>query len=323
MLETYTDRAFIKLKSICNTRIYDKYDMNICGTAYKQLEKELEYIQKQGSAPLLVVVYEALCETGAKSDDYWICGAMGSSLISYLLDLSKIDPLTASPKLYDEFCYGFSGERDFSVEIRTTKKIYRSLVRCFEHYSGEVSIKHRHFSNGKIIGVSIIVAQGDDGADMKEYEFNFLSVTKPKLTLKRLMKSTVFEIVMPETYEDQIKCMGLEHGRGVNGVWENNMEDLLKTGTVPLSDLIAHREDVYEFLMNHGIEKEQAYKITEDVRRGIVRRKGWDQEYLSILKNAEIPVWFIESCEKIQYLFPRAHDMNWMNYLNLRITYCL
>lgn len=95
-----------------------------------------------------------------------------------------------------------------------------------------------------------------------------------------------------------------------------NAEKLLKEGILLPSELIADREDVYEYLLQHGFEKRTAFETTESVRKGRIKRVGWKPEQLEAMREKEVPEWFIESCKKIQYLFPRAHAMGYLK------TYC-
>jgi len=66
---------------------------------------------------------------------------------------------------------------------------------------------------------------------------------------------------------------------------------------------------VFEFMLDHGIEREKAYQISEDIRWGRIKRNGWDAETIALLYNAGIPEWYLKSCEKISHVFPRAHSM--------------
>ena len=103
----------------------------------------------------------------------------------------------------------------------------------------------------------------------------------------------------------------MQHG---TGTWINNVESLLSTGAVTTEQVIACREDVLEYLLAHGVEREQAYEMMEDVRKGRADAL-WNPSNSSpkakrqqqILQDCGAEVWFIESCRKIKYLFPRAH----------------
>ena len=120
------------------------------------------------------------------------------------------------------------------------------------------------------------------------------------------------DVCHPRTFSEYVKCFGLKHS---TGVWEDNAEILLRERNVPFADLLAHREDVYEYLLKHGIEKDTAFEIAEYVRKGKANRRGWTPEMLEALDEAGIPDWFRGSCEKIRYLFTRAHAMTlYRNY---------
>ncbi|WP_027204559.1 hypothetical protein [Butyrivibrio fibrisolvens] len=306
----YTQDAYAKLEHLCITRFYDRYRDNSMPDTYQRMEKELLAIKKQGTAPLFLVAYEALSGVEANPMKFCLRGDMGSSIVAYLMGFSEIDPANASPKLYSEFCFGLDGEDRVSIEMIVTKKLYKNLVRYFEHYTGNARIRHKHCSGGKERGVGISDPQIalHDYYDDNELYFGFLESSGQKKIARRILAGRVFDTVHPSSYEDQVKCRGLSVD-AVNGVWEENAEELFKSGTAELKDLIAHREDVYEYLIGHGIDRRQAYKISDDVTWGRIKRNGWNSEILAILYESGIPEWYIKSCEKIVHLFPRAHSM--------------
>lgn len=121
--------------------------------------------------------------------------------------------------------------------------------------------------------------------------------------------SFVFDVLKTadcRSFDDLVKVNGLVHG---TGTWIDNAETLLNDGTVAISDLIATREDIFDSLLNYGLCDETAFRIAEEVRRGKVsagRSSKWG-EYKAVMEEHEVPEWFIDSCERIMYLFPRAH----------------
>ena len=306
---TYTEQAYIKLEHLCITRIYDRYDDDDLSEAYRRMEKELVAIKKKGTAPLFIVVYEALCGVGAKHAKFSLRGDTGSSVVAYLLDISAIDPVRIRPRLYSEFCFGLNGEENLSIEINVTRKLYRKLVNYFEHYNGDARIRYKHCTSGIVRGVGISDPQVllCDYYDDNELLFGFLEISGQKRIGRKVLSGPAFELFKPLTFEDQVKCRGLSVEG--NGVWEENAEELAKSGEIALGDLIAHREDVFEFMHDHGIEREKAYQISEDIRWGRIKRNGWDAETIALLYNAGIPEWYLKSCEKISHVFPRAHSM--------------
>ena len=109
----------------------------------------------------------------------------------------------------------------------------------------------------------------------------------------------------PKTFAELVKISGLSHG---TDVWNGNAKDLIDKGIVPFSEVIGCRDDIMVYLMYHGVEPIKAFKIMEFVRKGKASKEPeqW-AEYVEILKNADIEPWFIESCRKIKYMFPKAH----------------
>lgn len=110
----------------------------------------------------------------------------------------------------------------------------------------------------------------------------------------------------PKELTDLIRISGLSHG---TGVWDGNAKDLILNGTADISTVIACRDDIMVYLINKGLDKEESFTIMERVRKGVVAKgkcKEWPQ-YVQDMKDHGVPDWYIESCKKIQYMFPKAH----------------
>lgn len=111
----------------------------------------------------------------------------------------------------------------------------------------------------------------------------------------------------PKTFEDLIKISGLVHG---TDVWINNAEDLIENGTATLKEVIACRDDIINYLNSVGIDNETSCRIMEFVYRGRASKNKWASEwneFVKIMQEHNIPAWYMNSCEKIAYLFPKAH----------------
>lgn len=110
----------------------------------------------------------------------------------------------------------------------------------------------------------------------------------------------MLEAARPTTFGELVRISGLSHG---TDVWNNNARTLIENGTANLKDVIACRDDIMLFLIDHGIAPETAFRIMENVRRG----KGLTGDERSLLAVADVPAWAVESMQKIKYLFPKAH----------------
>ena len=104
----------------------------------------------------------------------------------------------------------------------------------------------------------------------------------------------------PTTFAELIRISGLSHG---TDVWLNNAQDLVRDGITTLSNVICTRDDIMIYLIQHGLPDLESFKIMESVRKG----KGLSAEQEALMKEHNIPEWYIQSCKKIKYMFPKAH----------------
>nr|WP_281063512.1 PolC-type DNA polymerase III [Clostridium algifaecis] len=117
----------------------------------------------------------------------------------------------------------------------------------------------------------------------------------------------------PKSFADLVRISGLSHG---TNVWLNNAQYYIKEGYTTLSDCIACRDDIMMYLLSKEVPPKDAFTIMEKVRKG----KGLTEEREAIMKEHGVPDWYIESCKKIKYMFPKGHAVAYV-MMAVRIAY--
>ncbi len=314
----YIHDADEKLRKLCENKLEEKYKEDLSESVRQRLNWELSLIEKYRASSAWLTVYDALKAVGAEEKDYCFRGSITSLVVSFLLDFTTIDPICCKPKLYPEFAIDDKKERLMSFEVNVILALNKKLVAYFEEYSSKEKVSRRFFEEGLQYGVYIGDGQSNDyyGNSFENFPtdvfyFCFIPVDREKLQAN-INKDIVSKLPEPETFEDYVKCYGLTHS---TGVWEDNAENLIEKEIVSLKDVIAYHEDVFELLLQYGVDRESAFVISDYVKKGLVKKRGWKTEMLQVMNESEVPSWFVESCAKVVYLFPRAHGMNFVkNY---------
>ncbi len=124
----------------------------------------------------------------------------------------------------------------------------------------------------------------------------------------------MLEDTLPKQFSELVRISGFSHG---TDVWLNNAQDLIKEGTAKLSEAISARDDIMVYLIHKGLEPQTAFKIMESVRKG----KGVKPDDVAKMREKNVPEWYVESCQKIKYMFPKAHAVAYV-MMAFRIAYC-
>ncbi len=219
-------------------------------------------------------------------------------------------------EVFDFTPFQFPAE-DPTAEWRTTHFDYHSIDQCLLKLD---ILGHSDPTQLRLIqlqsGTDILKVPLDDKATMSIFtSTEALGVTKEQImcntgTLGIPEFGTPFTIKLvedtkPTTFAELIKISGLSHG---TDVWLGNAQELIANNIVPFKDTIGCRDDIMVYLMYNGVKPIKAFKIMEFVRKGKASKdpETW-KEHVKTMQEANIPDWFIGSCQKIKYMFPKAH----------------
>ena len=149
------------------------------------------------------------------------------------------------------------------------------------------------------------------GVTKKELECEVGSYGLPEFGTKFVRQMLVD--TQPQTFSDLVRISGLSHG---TDVWLNNAQYFIKEGYTTLRDCIATRDDIMVYLMYKGVAPKTAFTIMESVRKG----KGLTEEFEKTMKENNVEDWYIESCKRIKYMFPKGHAVAYV-MMAVRVAY--
>ncbi len=154
---------------------------------------------------------------------------------------------------------------------------------------------------------------GTEGLDIKDPDYKFTHGSYGIHEFGTSFVRQMLDDIHPTTVEELVRISGLSHG---TDVWLGNAQDLVRGGVTTMREAIATRDDIMNYLRKKGLDNGDAFTIMEKVRKG----KGLTEEQEMLMIEHDVPDWYIDSCKKIKYMFPRAHAVAYV-MMSLREAY--
>ncbi|WP_394271371.1 PolC-type DNA polymerase III [Anaerococcus nagyae] len=183
-----------------------------------------------------------------------------------------------------------------------------SIIRALQDLTGTDPLKIR-MGDPKVMKIFSTTEPLDIKHDFSNNEIGTLGIPEFGTNFVRGMLKEAY----PTKFSEMTRISGLSHG---TDVWNNNARDLISDKTANFDEIISTRDDIMNSLIQKGLDKKKSFQIMEIVRKG----RSLSEEQLEYMRENGVPEWYIESCLKIKYLFPKAHAVAYC-LMSYRIAY--
>ncbi len=288
-----------RLQEICCRELNSGKIKDIVEYALHWLQEELNVIRASGSAGKLLRYYDVIKELDIKPWQYSAQGNGAGSLVCFLLGLSETNPLSAEETLYPQFVTSYSPKYAVDITVRTAAfegNPYKDIMPVSDWLT---LIDRMYTGTGKYPTDAELQTPGVFSKYRSMVDYFSEGMDEQKDT-------DIIHTLAPDSFADALKAEGLMHG---TGTWkENECLSEYMDSAVSLSNLITSREDLFEYLINFGIDESTAFAFTVEAGKGHLKKgRVRDKQAVAKVTESGIPATVLNYVGNISYLFPRAH----------------